>query len=261
MSTMPKTQAIPARTAQGSREEVKAAAGRGALRALVLLVAVAAVLGTATLPLSGLRETPAALATLLVLTAVVGSRAIHISRLRINVTAGDAFMFCGLVAIGPMAAPLVAVVGILGASVGGVRHPSALRAVFNVSTVGLAASLAAHAHVFLAKLELLGRSANVVGLLAAAAIFAFANTVLVSLAIHLERRIPLLSVCRGLGIWAVSATLTSLLIGLGLQTLMDEIGAVALVTGIAGSAVITSAILSFRESQDAADEASQTSSP
>jgi hypothetical protein len=246
---------------EGSREEDKAATGRGALRALVLLVAAASLLGVATLPLTGLRETPAALATLIVLTGVVGSRAIYIQRLRINVTAGDAFMFCGLLAIGPMAAPLVAVVGILGASVGGARRPEAIRAVYNVATVGLAAALAAHAHLVLSKMELLGRSANVVGLLSAAAVFAFVNSALVSLAIRLERGTPLSTVWRSLGLWAISATVTSLLIGLGLQTLMNEIGAVALVTGLAGSAVITSAIQSYRESEASTDEATQTSSP
>ena len=47
-----------------------------------------------------------------------------------------------------------------------------------VATVGLAASLAAHAHLVLTKMELLGRYANVVGLLAAGVLVAWIGLIL-----------------------------------------------------------------------------------
>ena len=39
----------------------------------------------------------------------VGSRAIYIPHVKVQVTAGDAFMFCAMLAVGPLASPLVAV--------------------------------------------------------------------------------------------------------------------------------------------------------
>lgn len=151
---------------------------------------------------------------------------------------------------------MIAVAGIPGVVVGGARRPKPIRAVFNIATVGLAAAVAARAYLALTMMPSLGRTAGAVGLLVAAAVFVLVNTVLVALALRLERGTSFLAGWRNFMVVGMNSTFASMLVGLGLHSLYLALGAVGLVTGLAGSAMIGSAIQTFRDrmSDDAALE-------
>jgi hypothetical protein len=221
-------------------------AGRTLLGAFVLSVAMAAVAAAATLPQSALGDEPLKMFMLLVLAACVGARAIHISCFRIEITAGDAFMFCGLVLCGPMAACLIAAGGVLGAIAFSAKQPKPIRALFNLATMVLASAVAGHAYLTLPELLSPGNAGAMLALLSAAAVFAFINTAAVAAAIRLERGTALAQVWMGFAPIALSSTFASLLIGLGLNALVSAIGAAGLVAGIAGAAVLRASAQAFR---------------
>jgi hypothetical protein len=219
------------------------------LAALVTLVSGAAVAVSATLPVNGLGEHPIALMTLLGLTAIVGSRAIRIASLRVEVTAGDAFMFCGLFTVGPLAAPLIAFTGVLGSLT--TRRPKRpIRIIFNMATLTLSAALAARACLVVAGDATLATTLGAAGLLVAAAVFVVSNTVLVALAIRLERQRSFLAALRSFIALAANSGLTSLLIGLGLYTLHSSLGSVGLLAGLSASVMIGAAVKRFRDRMD-----------
>lgn len=233
-----------------AKKEEATVSGRGPLMAYVGLVTLTALAAAATLPTTGLREHGVALATLLVLAGWVGSRAIQITRLRIQVTAGDAFMFCGMVLVGPLAAPLIALAGILGAIIGG-RRTKAIRAVFNLGTMALAASCAARVHLVLSDVSSLGMASDSVGLLAAAVTYVLVNTLLVALVIHLERGTSMFSAWRSFVVMALNSTVASLLVGLGLYSLYTSLGPLGLLAGLAGSVMMGAAVQSFSDRMNA----------
>jgi hypothetical protein len=120
--------------------------------------------------------------------------------------------------------------------------------------VGLAAAVAARAYMALTTMPSLGQTAGAIGLLAAAAVFVLVNTLLVALALRLERGMSFLAIWRDFMVVGMNSTFASMLVGLGLHSLYLALGAVGLVTGLAGSAMIGSAIQAFRDrmSHDAA---------
>jgi hypothetical protein len=214
--------------------------------AYVTLAMLALAVAAMTLPAGGLDENPVATALLLVLAAWVGSRSIRVRKLQIEVTAGDAFMFCGLVVVGPIAALLIALSGTIGAVVGNRRQVKTVQAVFNLATVGLAAALAAHAYAGFASLSKDSLMLSGAGLIAAAVVFGLVNTGLVAMVIRLRNATKeYVAIWRGFGPWALTSTLASLLIGLGLVTMIETIGAAGPLVGLAGTAVVGASIETF----------------
>jgi len=248
MSTIPQMPLAPGREQEGVRKEAMTTRTRVGLGVQLALVLIALSVAAMTLPSGGLDENPVTTAMLLVLAAWVGSRSIRIRRLKVEVTAGDAFMFCGLVAVGPMAALLIALSGILGAVIAKRRPGKSFQALFNVATVALAAASAAHAYLLTASYSTDPRAVSGFGLVAAVAVFGLVNTALVALAIRLRRATKsYVAIWRGFGPWALVSTLASMLIGVGLVTLMGALGTAGPVLGLAGAAAIGTSIEAFRD--------------
>jgi hypothetical protein len=246
MPQIPQARAITSgkRIGAGAKAD---APGRMVLGTFVLMMAIAALSAAATLPLSWLGDDFLVLSVLLVLAGWIGSRTIHIQRFRIEITAGDAFMFCGLVVCGPMAACLIACTGVLGAIAFGSKKPKFIRALFNVASMVLASAVAGHFHLLLLELLSPGLVDASLALLTAAAAFALVNTATVAVAIRLERGKALADVWMGFAPMTFNSTIASLLIGLGLNSLVTAVGAIGLVLGFAGTAVIRASAQAFRD--------------
>ena len=160
----------------------------GLLKAYVALVDLAAVAALALLPLTGLVDRAGTVLLLAALAAAVGARPIRIARLRVQVGAFDLFVFGGLLTMAPLAAPLVALAGVIGATLGPHRRPLSMRTAFNLGAVPLSASLAALTFSALLTDGSRDLAELVVPLLVATALYFLANTALAAVAIAVETR-------------------------------------------------------------------------
>ena len=194
------------------------------LIAYVLGVDVLAVAMTVSLPIDGAAQRIVTLLVVLGLATIVGARAVHIPHLRIHLTASDAFLFFGLLAVGPMAAPLAALAGTLGATVGGRPRPGGLRAAFNLGAVPLSAAAAAWVYLALAGSERSNPVAAALPLCAAAACFLIVNLTLVVLVMVLAGRARVRDVLRSSGACSLNSAFCSMLVGAGLAMLVESTG-------------------------------------
>jgi len=203
-----------------------------ALKALVAAVGIAGLAGTILLPNDGLRERALALALLLALAALAGSRSVRIPGLRIQITAADVFTFCALATLAPVATPLVALAGVLGAMAGPRRRPLSVRTVFNLGAVTLSAAAAARVFVMFGGTTDVASGHNAVILLASAAVFLAVNLALVAAVVRLETGREALLTIATIAPCAAVACLTSSLLALGLALTLASIGAPAAVLGL-----------------------------
>lgn len=223
---------------------------RATLRAYVIAIDLAAILVTALLPTIGLTRRPWAFGLLLVLAAAVGTRSVRLHARKIRLTAGDAFTFCALEIAGPMAAPLVALLGTAGAAFGSRPRTSFLRTAFNLGAVTLAAAACAWAREVILALD--GPEAMMRGLalLGAAAVFFLVNTLLVAGAIRIDTGKPFLAVWNRTGLWTFGSTVASLVLGAGLFWFVETVGPLGLALGLGGAAVVSGF---FRSRKDPTD--------
>jgi hypothetical protein len=203
----------------------------GVLRALVAGTVVAAFISIALLPAAGIFEQPVTLSLLVALAAAVGSRSVHIPYLKMQVTASDIFVFCALVAIAPMAAPLVALASVVGAVLGRGRRPFSIRTVFNLGAVPL--SMAAAVFLFLgAGGEAGNPTGSILPLLVAAIVYPLFNMALAATAIRLETGRSWFSICKQSISCVLVSSLSSALLGAGLLLVLIEIGPLGLILGV-----------------------------
>jgi hypothetical protein len=210
----------------------------------VIAVFVAGLAGTLLLSPDGLRQEWLIFLALLVLAALSGSQAVRIPRLKVQLTAADMFTFCAIATLAPMAAPVVAMAGVLGAQFGPDRQPFSEKTIFNIGAVMLAASGAAKAYGSLLGNDSSSATIATLALLATAVIYLALNLTLVVVAVALEKKSKALGVLSITAPKACIACLTSLVLALGLVLAMEAIGPAALVLGLFGTAPL---LAYFRE--------------
>ena len=151
----------------------------------VLVAAVALLAGFSAGDNSGRLDT---LLAVVAAAAVVGGRTVHVRVLRIELTPIHPFILVALAVLGPLPAALTCVAGVTGAAIGSSRPTVPIRFVFNLGSVLL--STGAAARVFAAAHGDAGRSLEALlwPLTLAAVTFALVNTLLVSVALTLEKR-------------------------------------------------------------------------
>jgi hypothetical protein len=204
----------------------------GMITAYVAVVDLAALALLALYLPTRLKESPAILALLLILVAVLGMRPVRIRSLKIQVAALDLFILSALVMLDPLVVPLVALVGVIGAVFGPGRRPFSIRTAFNLGVVPLSASLAALTYVQLAgeRMDLAARCAT--PMIAASAVFFLVNTFLAALAIAMEARKNLFTVWFGFGPSNGVSTLASMVMAIGLAVLVQTFGPAILLIGL-----------------------------
>ncbi|MDH3626690.1 MAG: hypothetical protein OEV00_03220 [Acidobacteriota bacterium] len=187
--------------------------------------------------------------TLIGLAAFVGSRSVKVPALKIEVTAGDAFTFLGLLAVGPLAAPIVALAGTASAVIASDHFKRRrLKAIFNMASVTLSAAASAWAHQAILAGEQLGSYTYAVAVVVAGVTFGLVNTLLVALVMRIATGTSVVSNWLGFGPWAVGSSMGSLLIALGLLSLIPSVGFAGLVLGLFGTRLVTTSIQAFRDS-------------
>jgi signal transduction histidine kinase len=174
------------------------------------LIAVAAATGG---KLSG---DPGTLSLVCALAALAGLRPVRFARFKTELSATHPFVLLAVAALGPLEAMVVAVVGLVGVFLRPGRRLAVLRTAFNLGAVVLSAGAASVAF-FAAGGEVGATIWSALGPLAAAtAAYFLVNTGLVSLAVALQQRTPILSVWRESFQW----TGVSYMTGLTLAALM-----------------------------------------
>jgi hypothetical protein len=174
-----------------------------------------------------------ALALLVALAAVAGAHPVRIPALRCELTATHPAIFCAIAALGPSAAILSAVAGVLGAAAARRGNgPGGLRLVFNLAAVSLATAAAAWTFHGLGG-HAGGPLNTILGPLAAAAtVYFLVNSGLVATAIALETRRSLLTSWASSLAWTVPSHFTGLTIAALLLLVLETLGPRGLVLGI-----------------------------
>jgi hypothetical protein len=203
---------------------------RHLLRLYVGTVVLASIAAMTTLPVEVAQK--AALAVLVALALVVGSRAVHLPRLRLRVTLADAFIYCALASGMPLAAPLVALASVVGAEAAYGRRRLSIRTLFNLGGVTLSATAATWAFLGLGGAQGAAPAA-LVPALAAALVFFVTNVFLTAVAIHLEKGSGFVRVWKSSAGWVFVSSVTSLLAGMGLLLVLTSVGPLGLVAGLA----------------------------
>jgi hypothetical protein len=212
---------------------------RTALRAFVLAVVVAAVLALAALPRTEVLERVGLLLLLVGLGAVAGARPVCFPGLRIQMTPIHAVILVGLGALGPMAAALTGLAGVVGATLGRGHPPVPIRFAFNLGAVTLSTAAAAGA-LFLAG----GRptqelASMILPLSAATAALFIANTGLLSAAIALEKREGFIRTWRTSFSWSPVSYVCGLTVAVAVLAAIDNIALWAVVFGLPMCWVLT----------------------
>jgi hypothetical protein len=221
------------------------------LKSYVIGIDLADLAAVVSLPMACLSSRPATLAILSLLAAVIGSRSVRIPGLRIQVTASDAFVLCALAAVGPVAAPVVAFISTLGATLGSNRRPASIRTAFNLGAVTLSAAAGAWAFQAITT-ALHPADGTFLGLLGATAAYFLSNTLLVAVAICIEKKLPFFNTWSRSGLWTGISCLTSLLLATGLLSILTTAGPVSLILGMAGSATLLASYQNHKRKVEAA---------
>jgi hypothetical protein len=202
------------------------------LTAYVIVVDLAALAMLAFFPAHDLTGSLANLLILLALIAILGAQPIRIQSLRIQVAALDLFILSTLLLVDPLAAPLVALVGVAAAVFGPGRRPMSLRTVFNLGVVPLSASVAAVIY-----LKLVGEGSDPMArfalpLAAATAAYFLVNTILAAVPAAIESRKDIFTAWLGIGPWNGVSTLASMVMAIGLAVLVQAFGPGVLALGL-----------------------------
>jgi hypothetical protein len=210
---------------------------------------VAGILSLATLTLLALpHEGDLTLAFVLaVLAFFVGLSPVRLPLLKIRLTPTHPFLLAALPLAGPQAAVAVALVGVLGATLGARRAPGAHRLLFNVGNVALATGLAALAF------GLAGGSmgsrfpALFAPLAAAATVFFIVNSVLLAWMVAFTKSQPLLATWRRSFAWSSSAYLAGFPLAAALVFLYQQWGTGALALGLPPALLLIAFYRSYRD--------------
>jgi len=232
------------------------------LRMFVASVVVVAAAAVGTLPATGLPDTALALVGLAALSAVVGRHSVRIPGTGFHATPSDVFVLAALLVGPPIAAPLVAAAGALGTMIlpSGRRQP-ALRSVFNVAALPLAASAAAWLGVLAFRSPagvVLERSAFV---LLGAVVYLTVNLTLVAAAVALEGRRTFLGTVAAATPWTLVSVVASALVALGLVEVVATVGVTGFLLGVVPVPLLTAYFRAHAKEEVPAAALNPTSAP
>jgi hypothetical protein len=205
---------------------------RIALRAFVLAVVVAASLALAALPGTNVLERAGLLSLLVGLGAAAGARPVRFPGLRIEMAPTHPVILVGLGALGPMAAALIGLAGVVGAAVGRGHLPVSIRFVFNLGAVTLSTAAAAGAFFLAGGRPEQDLASMILPLGAATAAYFVANTGLLSAAIALEKRQTLLFTWRTSFFWSAASYVCGLSLAVAVLAAIDNSAVWILVFGL-----------------------------
>jgi hypothetical protein len=188
---------------------------------LVVVVDLAALAAVALLPATGLAEHGEAVLLLMALAALVGARPVRLPSLRVNMTATHPLVICTLAAVGPAAAVLVNLAGLLGAAKGRGRRPLAAHFLFNAGLVTLCTAVAWWTFRGLGGRTGAEAFSLVWPLFGATAVYFALSTTLVAAAISVEKKRPFPGTWLRSCLWTVSPLLSGLPFALALLAAME----------------------------------------
>ena len=205
---------------------------RVALRAFVIAVVVAAALALVSLPRTDLLERTGLLLLLVGLGAVAAVRPVNFPGLKIEMIPTLPVILVGLGALGPMAAVLISLAGVVGAAIGQGRPPVPIRFAFNLGAVTLSTAAAAGAFFLFGGGHGQGLAILILPLCAATAAYFVANTGLLSAAIALEKRQAFIFTWRTSFSWSPVSYLCGFALAIAVLAVIDSIAVWALVFGL-----------------------------
>ena len=170
---------------------------------LALAVGAAALATIATMRGDALGEHLPVLSLLLGVTALAASRPVRIPGMGIELSPTHPLILVALAELGPLAATLTGVAGVLGAAIGRARKPAAVRLVFNLGAVVLSAAVGAWAFLASGGYPHRALPELLLPLLAAATAYWAVNTGLVAMAISVEKCRPFFGTWGELMSWSV----------------------------------------------------------
>ncbi len=169
---------------------------------------------------------------LAILAGLIGVRPVRVPALRTEVTTNDAFALCALGAIGPVAAAVVSLAGVVGAAFGLRRRTIPIRFAFNLGAVPLSMMVAWTLFAAVG-----GRSGGplpeiALPLAVAATAYFLVNTGLVTGAIALEKGERFSDLWTRSSLWTAAAASTGLSLGAMLIFFLHLVGPWGFVLGI-----------------------------
>jgi signal transduction histidine kinase len=217
------------------------------LATYTILVEAAAIAALFLLPARQLAGEPVMLFVMVSLAAAVSARPIRIPALRMEVMAGDAFIFATMATLGGLPAVLAAVASVVGSALGVQPRPAPRRTLFNFATMSLGATLG-----YLSLARLGGGpdqpfSQQVFPLFVASTVYFLVNTWLVTGAIVLERNVPLFSTWRRSGLWTAVSNYSGLTLAAVLVLILNTLGPWGLTLGVPPAWLLVSFYRSHKE--------------
>jgi len=193
----------------------------GLLIAYVVAVQVAAAVLVAMVPGSGLGERPGTAILLIGMAGLAGARPVRLPSLRVNLTASHPFVLTALVAVGPLAAIIADLVGVLGAALGRKQRPLPTHFLFNVGASVLATGSAWGVFAALGGRPDLALNAVIGPMAAAAGVYFVVNSALLVVAIALEKNRKLLHTWRASCLWTLVPFLAGVTLAATMLALID----------------------------------------
>lgn len=206
------------------------------LRSFVALVDVLAVATIASFAADGFGD----LGMLLFLTAlafVAGLRSVRIPRLSISVTASDPLALFALVASGPLAAIVVSVTSVLGATLAQEQR-SYVRLAFNLGCLPVSIGAAGHVYGLLGGDSTAALTDNVVPLLVAVGVYFLANSMLMACVLSLHGQGNVARVWWESCAWSVTSFAASAGLAAGMLLVAES-------TGLIGVLVLAPGLMSL----------------
>jgi hypothetical protein len=175
---------------------------------------------------------------LAVLAAVVGAFPVRFVSRKTALTPTHPFILCALAAAGAIPAVLVSLAGVLGATLGRHCRMAPIRLAFNFGAAVVSAGLASL--VFTGFGGRPGDSWQILltPLAIAAAVYFVCNTVLVAIALAIERKANPFQTWISTFLWTTAAYFTGLTLALGLVVIVEAVGAWGLVLGASPVALL-----------------------
>ncbi len=214
--------------------------GSRVLKTYVVAVVLVALAVLARLDPAYLGQRPWTGLLLVVLTGVAALRPVRIPSLRTDFVPTHPFILLALASLGPLAAALASVGGVVAAALGRDRPPAVVRFVFNLGAVVLSTAAASWAFNTLGGVPGQTPADLLLPLAGAAAIHFFANTGLIAAPIAFENRQGLLGTWRRCFLWSALADLTGLTLAVALLAMLEGGLAWLLLLGLPPSWVLVS---------------------
>jgi hypothetical protein len=191
---------------------------------------------------------------LLGLAFLAGAHPVRFSSLRVALTATHPVVLCCVALVGPWAAALAALAGMVGSIVGSERRPAPIRLAFNLGAVVLAAAAASGVFALLGGLAGASLPASLGPLVGATTAYFLANSGLVSLVAALEKKQGLMKTWRETFPWIAASYFMGLSLAAGMLFVLERLGPWGLLLALPPAWLILSF---YRAHQDRLNEKQQ----